>query len=202
MANLKTPDWLQELLDAEVEKEKNQVVEMSKIKADQALAAISVIEEQINEVNEMAEKEISLIQNWNLSEVEKLQKKIDWLVWNLENYMKGTGEKTISLAHGKIQFRMGRDRYEVVDLPRFLPIGQKLGLVRVTPAKTEPDLLAIANYTKLNGGKPPVGVMLTPAQAKFTYKTKGNDDVEHERNNDQQAEAGASAGRADQAHAA
>jgi phage host-nuclease inhibitor protein Gam len=196
----KAPDWLQELLDAEVEKEKNQVVEMSKIKADQALAAISVIEARINEANDIAEKEINLIQQWNMSEVSKLQKKIDWLVWNLENYMKTTGEKTISLPHGKIAFRMGRDRVEVIDLQKFLPIGQRLGLVRVTPAKTEPDLLAIAAYIKLNG-KPPVGVMLTPAQAKFSYKTKGTNDVNNERNGEQ-AEAGASARQTDQAHAA
>ena len=196
----KAPDWLQELLDAEVEKEKNQVVEMSKIKADQALAAISVIEARINEANDIAEKEINLIQQWNMSEVSKLQKKIDWLVWNLENYMKTTGEKTISLPHGKIAFRMGRDRVEVIDLQKFLPTGQILGLVRVTPAKTEPDLLAIAAYTKLNG-KPPVGVMLTPAQAKFSYKTKGTSDVNDERN-DEQTETGASARQTDQAHAA
>lgn len=196
----KAPDWLQELLDAEVEKEKNQVIEMSKIKADQALAAISVIEAQINEVNDIAEKEINLIQNWNMSEVSKLQKKIDWLVWNLENYMKTTGEKTISLPHGQIKYRMGRDKVEVVDLPKFMPMGQKLGLVRVTPAKTEPDLLAIAAYTKLNG-KPPVGVMLTPAQAKFSYKTKGTNDVNNERN-DEQTEVGTSARQTDQAHAA
>ena len=199
----KAPDWLQELLDAEVEKENKQVVEMSKIKADQALAAISVIEEQINEVNDIAEKEISLIQNWNMSEVSKLQKKIDWLVWNLENYMKGTGEKTISLPHGQIKYRMGRDKVEVVDLPKFMPMGQKLGLVRVTPAKTEPDLLAIAAYIKLNGNKPPVGVMLTPAQPKFSFKTitKGTNDVNNERN-DEQAEAGTPSRQTDKAHAA
>ncbi|MHB1050593.1 MAG: host-nuclease inhibitor Gam family protein [Bacteroidota bacterium] len=196
-----SPPWLQELLDAAEAQEQKQLIEFSKIKADQALAAIAEIEYKINEANEIAEKEINLIQQWNLSEVEKLQKKIDWLVWNLENYMKGTGEKSISLPHGKIAFRMGRDRYEVVDLPRFLPIGQKLGLVRVTPAKTEPDLLAIANYTKLNAGKPPVGVMLTPAQSKFTYKTKGSNDVNNERN-DEQTETGATARQTDQAHAA
>jgi hypothetical protein len=115
-----SPPWLQELLDAEEAQEQKQLIEFSKIKADQALAAIAQIESKINEVNEIAEKEINLIQNWNLSEVAKLQKKIDWLVWNLENYMKTTGEKTISLPHGKIAFRMGRDRYEVVEIPRFL----------------------------------------------------------------------------------
>ncbi len=178
----KTPDWLEELLDAEIDKEKDRLIEMSKIKADQALAAIAVIESRINEVNEIAEKEINLIQQWNMAEVGKLQKKIDWLVFNLENYMKTTGEKTITLPHGKISFRMGRDKVEVIDLQKFLPIGQRLGLVRVTPAKTEPDLLAIAAYVKLNRGKPPLGVMLTPAQAKFSYKTKGVNDDHSERN--------------------
>jgi hypothetical protein len=196
------PSWLQELLDQEEVREEKQKLEMNKILADRALAAIGVLEGKINEVNDIAEKEITLIQNWNLSEVEKLQKKIDWLVWNLENYLKGIEEKSLSLAHGRIGFRLGRDKYTVIDEQKFMVTGQKLGLVRVTPAKTEPDLLAIANYTKLNGGKPPVGVMLTPAQSKFTYKTKGTNDVSYQRNDDQQTEAGASARQTDQAHAA
>lgn len=178
-----SPPWLQELLDAAEAQEQKQLIEFSKIKADQALAAIAEIESKINEVNEIAEKEIELIQQWNLAEVDKLQRRIDWLVFNLENYIKTTGEKTISLPHGKISFRMGRDKVEVIDLQKFLPIGQKLGLVRVTPAKTEPDLLAIAAYIKIHG-KPPVGTMLTPATAKFSYKTqsKGTNDVNNERN--------------------
>ena len=115
--------------------------------------------------------------------------------------MKTTGEKTISLPHGQIKYLMGRDKVEVVDLPKFMPMGQKLGLVRVTPAKTEPDLLAISAYIKLNNNKPPVGVMLTPAQPKFSYKTKGTNDVNNERN-DEQAEAGTASRQTDKAHAA
>lgn len=201
MNNGKSPDWLEDLLEQEEAKEKQQLIEMSKIKADQALAAIAIIEAKISEVNEIAEKEITLVQQWNLSEVEKLQKKIDWLVWNMQNWMLSTGEKTISLPHGKIQFRMGRDKVEVIDLQKFLPLGQRLGLIRVTPAKTEPDLVAIANYTKMNGGKPPVGVMLTPAQSKFTYKTKGTNDVNNERN-DEQTETGVTTRQTGSAHAA
>ena len=196
-----TPSWLQELLDQEDIREEKQKLEMSKIMADRALAAISVIEGKINEVNEIAEKEISLIQQWNLSEASKLQKKIDWLVWNLENYMKGTGEKTISLPHGQIKYRMGRDKVEVVDMQKFLPIAQRLGLLRHIAEKFEPDLIAIANHVKLNNGKPPAGVALTPASPKFSYKTKGTDDVNSERNDDQD-EAGSAARQADQAHAA
>jgi len=201
MTNGKSPDWLQDLIDAEEVNEEKQKLEMNKILADRALAAIAVLESKINEVNEIAEKEITLIQQWNISELSKLQKKIDWLVWNLSNYMTALGEKTVSLPHGQLKMRMGRDKVEVVDLSRFLPMGQKLGLVRVTPAKTEPDLLAIAAFIKLNGNKPPSGVMLTPGQPRFSYKTKGTNDVNDERN-DEQTEVGSSARKTNTAHAA
>jgi phage host-nuclease inhibitor protein Gam len=200
--NGKSPDWLQELLDAEEVNEEKQKLEMSKILADRALAAIAVLESKINEVNEIAEKEITLIQQWNISELSKLQKKIDWLVWNLSNYMTTLGEKTVSLPHGQLKMRIGRDKVEVIDLQKFLPMGQRLGLVRTIAAKIEPDLNAIANYIKLNGNKPPVGVMLTPAQTKFSYKTtKGVNDGTSQRN-DEQTEARSISRQADQAHAA
>jgi phage host-nuclease inhibitor protein Gam len=196
MINGKSPDWLQELLDAEEVNEEKQKLEMNKILADRALAAIGVIEDQINEVNEIAEKEITLIQQWNLSELNKLQKKIDWLVWNLSNYMTALGEKTVSLPHGQLKMRMGRDKVEVLDKEKFLIIGQKLGLLRHIKESYEPDLVAIAAYTKLHNNKPPVGVMLTPAQPKFSYKTitKGSNDVNDERN-DEQTEARSNAGQ-------
>jgi phage host-nuclease inhibitor protein Gam len=181
MIETKSPNWLEDLLDAEIVREKDRLIEMSKIKADQALAAIAVLEGKINEVQTIAQKEITLTEQWCLDETTSLQKRIDWLVFNLENYMKTTGEKTISLPHGLIKYRLGRDKVEVIDLQKFLPMGQRLGLVRITPAKTEPDLLAIAAYTKLNG-KPPAGVMLTPAIQRFSYKTKGVNDANNERN--------------------
>lgn len=203
MTNGKSPDWLQELLDAEEVNEEKQKLEMNKILADRALAAIAVLESKINEVNDIAEKEITLIQQWNMSELSKLQKKIDWLVWNLSNYMTALGEKTVSLPHGQLKMRMGRDKVEVVDLQKFLPMGQRLGLVRTIAAKIEPDLVAIAAHIKLNGNKPPAGVMLTPAQTKFSYKTitKGISDVNDERN-DEQTEVGAIARKTNTAHAA
>lgn len=198
----KTPDWLQELLDTEEVNEEKQKLEMNKVLADRSLAAISILEDKINEVNEIAEQEINLIQNWNISELSKLQKKIDWLVWNLSNYITALGEKTVSLPHGQLKMRMGRDKVEVIDLQKFLPMGQKLGLVRTIAAKVEPDLNAIANYIKLNGNKPPVGVMLTPAQSKFSYKTtKGSNNVTSKRSGEQ-AEAGPVARQADKTIAA
>ena len=178
MENIKSPDWLQELLDAEEVREEMKKLDMNKILADRALAAIAVLESKINEVNDIAEKEITLIQQWNLSELNKLQKKIDWLVWNLSNFMTALGEKTVTLPHGQLKIRMGRDKVSIVDETKFLPIGTRLGLVRTIAAKVEPDLQAIAAFIKTNGGKPPSGVMLTVGQPNFSYKTtKGTSDV-------------------------
>ena len=199
----KTPDWLAELLDAEEALEEKKKLEMNKILADRVLAAIGVLESKIDEVNEIADKEVTLIQQWNLSEVSKLQKKIDWLVWNLDKYMTALGEKTVSLPHGQLKIRMGRDKVEVIDLQKFLPTGQRLGLLRHVAEKFEPDLTAIAAYTKLHNNKPPAGVMLTPAQPKFSYKTitKGITNERNERNGEQ-TEVGTAARQADTAHAA
>ena len=43
------PPWLQELLDQTEERDQHHLLEMNKLRADQALAAIAVIEEKIAE---------------------------------------------------------------------------------------------------------------------------------------------------------
>lgn len=197
-----TPPWLQELLDESEVQEQQQQIEFNKIKADQALAAIAIIEDQINEIDSIASQEIKLIEEWNMSQITKLNKKISWLTFNLELFIKKLNESTITLPHGVIKVRKGRDKVEVIDEQKFLPIGQRLGLVRTIAAKVEPDLQAIAAFIKTNGGKPPTGVMITMGQDKFSYKTtKGTNDVNNERNGEQ-AEVGASARQTNKAHAA
>lgn len=197
-----TPPWLQELLDESEVQEQQQQIEFNKIKADQALAALAIIEDQINEIDSIASQEIKLIEEWNMSQITKLNKKISWLTFNLELFIKKLNESTVTLPHGVIKVRKGRDKVEVIDEQKFLPIGTRLGLVRTIAAKVEPDLQAIAAFIKTNGGKPPTGVMITMGQDKFSYKTtKGTSDVNNERNGEQ-AEAGASARQTDQAHAA
>jgi phage host-nuclease inhibitor protein Gam len=154
---IETPSWMQEMLDESVVDEERRQFAMNKLVADRALAAVAVLETKINEVNAIAEQEVALITGWQESETAKLQKKIDWLSWNLEGFMKGTGEKTVTLPHGQLKMRLGRDKVEVADFDKFLPVGKRLGLLRHIPEKDEPDLTAIAAYVKLNG-KPPFGV--------------------------------------------
>lgn len=183
------PSWLQELLDQTEERDHHILLEMNKLRADQALAAIAVIEEKIAETEQIAEQEIELITRWQEAETAKQQKKIDWISFNLEKFIRGSGDSTINLAHGSIKIRKSRDKIEIVDLKKFNEIGQRHGLLRHINASDEPDMNAIRAFIKLNGGKPTLGIILTPGQPTFSYITnkKGSANGESERT---EAEAG------------
>lgn len=120
-----SPPWLQELLDETEERDQHNLLEMNKLRADQALAAIAVIEEKLAETEQLAQQEIDLITNWKESETSKLQKKVNWICFSLEKYIRGTGDSTINLAHGVIKMRKSRDKLEIIDLQKFIPIGQR-----------------------------------------------------------------------------
>ena len=121
------PIWLQELLDQAEIAEKDHLLAMNKIRCDQALAAIAVIEDKITEIEQIAQQEIELISNWKDSETTKLQNKINWLSFNLEKYIRSTGDSTISLPKGTLRIRKSRDQISVVDLQKFTTIGQRHG---------------------------------------------------------------------------
>jgi hypothetical protein len=197
----KSPQWLQELLDDTEAADQKHLLEMNKLRADQALAAIAVMEDKIAETEQIAEQETDLIINWKDSETAKLQNKINWLSFNLEKFIRSTGDATIALAHGSIKIRKSRDKIDIVDLQKFSIVGQRHGLLRHIDAKDEPDMNAIRAFIKNNGGKPPLGVILTPGQPSFSYSTtkKGTNDEHQQR----EAEAGDNgAEQTDKAHIA
>ena len=179
----KEPEWLTELLELAERNEVKQRIEMSKIRADQALTVIASIEEKAAQIEKIAEEEIKLITSWKESELVKLQKKESWLSFQLEQFLNKTGESTLNLAHGVIKVRKSRDKVTVVDEEKFLLVGKKLGLLRRIDAKEEPDLNAIRAYLKLHGNRPPIGVTVTPGQPTFSYSTlkKGTTDEQIER---------------------
>jgi hypothetical protein len=183
MEHAKSPSWLQELLDDTEGRDQKHLLEMNKLRADQALAAIAVIEEKIAEVEQIAQQEIDLITSWKESETTKLQNKINWICFSLEKYIRSTGDSTITLAHGAIKLRKSRDKLDIIDLQKFIPIGQRLGLLRRIEEKFEPDMNALRAYLKTNGNRPPNGVILTPGQPTFSYSTtkKGSANGESER---------------------
>jgi phage host-nuclease inhibitor protein Gam len=143
-------------------------VEMDKLRADQMLAAVEKLDEQMNDVIKLAEDEIKLIEEYRKSELEKLDKKRSWLCWNLEQYIRSTSEKTISLPHGQIKLRQGRQKVQIIDMDKFLKVGDRLNLLRKIPESIEPDLPAIHHYIKTTG-EIPRGVDVIPAETKFSY---------------------------------
>ena len=166
-------NFIEELLQEAEQREQEYKVEMDKLRADQMLAAIEKLDEQMNEVIELAEEEIKLIEDYRKQELEKLDKKRSWLTFNLEGYIRSTGEKTIALPHGQIKLRQGRQKVQVIDMAKFLKIGDRLNLLRKIPESLEPDLSAIQQHIKRTG-EIPIGVDVIPGETKFSYSlTRG-----------------------------
>jgi Bacteriophage Mu Gam like protein len=196
MEHAKSPSWLQELLDDTEARDQNHLLEMNKLCADQALAAIAVMEEKIAEVEQIAQQEIDLVISWKDSETTKLQNKINWLSFNLEKFVRASGEKTIRLPHGRLSLRAGKAKISVVDEAAFMKIAEKKGLIRIKPTENLPDLLKIHEFIRQHGF-PPAGCSYTPATVNFSFKTtKGEQDVE------QSSKAGTAVEPADQIEAA
>lgn len=163
-------NFIDELLQEAEQAEENRRIELNNLRADQLLMGIQKLEVQIDEVNQLSEEEIKLVQDYRKSEVERLEKKMRWLGWNLEQFIRSSDQKTMRLPHGILRLRMGRDKVEVVDLETFLANPENRILLRVVPETFHPDLLAIHEHLKTTGHIPD-GVMLTPGEVKFSYST-------------------------------
>jgi hypothetical protein len=136
----------------------------------------------MTEVNELCDKEIKLVEEYRANELARLDQKRSWLVFNLEGFMRSTGEKTVRLPHGSMKLRKGRDKVAVVALDEFLKVGPRLKLIRSIPEQVTPDIQAIINHIK-STGEIPNGVQFIPAEVRFSYTTNGGkDDTERERN--------------------
>ncbi len=173
--------FIDELIEQSEQAEKQERLEMTKLRADQLLMAISTLEEQLAEVDQLFKEELQIIEHYRFAEQERVQKKVNWLVWNLEQFMRSTGEKTINLPHGIIKLRTGRDKIEIADLQRFLDCKESQTLLRTIPESFQPDISAIGQYVKQTGHIPD-GVNVIPAEVKFYYTTidkKKGEEIEH-----------------------
>ena len=175
-------DFIEELLQQAETAEAQRTIEVNRLRADQILAAISKLEEGMADVNNLCDKELKLIEEYRANEVARLDKKRSWLVFNLDGFMRSTGEKTLRLPHGSLKLRKGHDKVAVVALDEFLKIGPRLKLVRSVPEQITPDIQAIVNHIKTTG-EIPAGVQFIPADVRFSYTTNGGkDESERERN--------------------
>ena len=171
--------FLDELL-AEVEEKQQQVkLNLDRLKSDQCLMAISKLESQIADVNKLADDEIALIAQYRKNEIDRIEKKRSWLLFNLEGFarqqLENGGEKTLRLPHGVLALRKGRDKIEIIDMEIFMKIAPKYGFLRVTPENKEPDMTALAAYVKRTR-EIPLGTQLTPATINVNYQLTTNGD--------------------------
>ena len=188
--------FLDELLKEAEEADEKKRIQMSKVRCDQVLQSIAILESKIDEVNSIAEHEQKIIAEWQSSENGKLERQIAWLARQCEEYIRSTGDKTIQLPHGKLSLRAGKAKVSIVDEAAFMRIAEKEGLVRVKPEEKLPDLLKIHEFIRVNRF-PPAGVSYTPATVNFSFKTKrGEENVE------QSSESRTAAEPADQVEAA
>jgi hypothetical protein len=179
-------DFIAELLRESDEADTKKKIEMDRLRADQLLTAIAILDGQMNDANDLVDKEMKLLEEYRSSELSRLDKKRSWLVFNLEGYARSTGEKTIRLPHGTMKLRKGRDKVAVVAMEEFLKVAGKLGLVRTVPESIAPDTQAILDRIKVSGEVPP-GVEFIPAETRFSYTTNGVSN-NGERERDEQAE--------------
>jgi len=171
--------FIDELL-AEVDKKQEQVkLNLDRLKSDQCLMAISKLESQMNDVNKLADDEIKLIENYRKNELERLEKKRSWLLFNLEGFarqqLEQTSEKTMRLPHGTLALRKGRDKFEIIQMPVFLKVASRYGLLRTTPEEQVPDMTALAAFVKRTG-QIPIGTKLIPGTINFSYQISTNGD--------------------------
>ena len=164
-------NFMDELLAEVEEKEEKRKLELDRLRADQLLTAIGTLEQRADEINELADSEIKLIEEYRTVEFTKVQKKISWLAWNLEQFIRSSGEKTINLPHGNIKLRLGRDKVSVAELQRFLDVPSNQKYLKIIPESYEPDIQAIHDHIKATGHIPD-GVDFKTAETKFSYKTK------------------------------
>jgi hypothetical protein len=174
---LEQSQWMEDLLQESEIREKEQLLEMSRLRADQVLATLAVLEKKAEDVNKLADEEVKLIEEFRQSELQKIEKKASWLAWHLEGFIRSMNEqdpscKSIVLPHGVLKLRLGRDKIEITDMEKFLKVAGKRELLKTIPESLEPDLQKTLAYVKQYGFL--TGVTLIPAQSKFSYTTKGN----------------------------
>jgi phage host-nuclease inhibitor protein Gam len=169
-------NFLDEILAQAEVAETDRRMEMNKQQANHILAAIAVLEQKQAEVESLVAEEMRLLTEYREGELQRLQKKIRWLAWNLEQFMRehnaATQEKTLNLPKGVLKLRQMKGSVDIIDIDLFMKAGPKLGLIRSIPERFEPDLPSILKRITTTGEVPP-GVSYEEGKVKFTFSTNG-----------------------------
>lgn len=154
-------NFMDELL-AEVEDKENQLSEkLSKEHADLILMEMQKHTNSMEENCRAAEAEIKIIKDFYLGKNFKAQEKIEFLERKLKEFLLEQEERTLSLPHGTIRLRKGRDKIIVESLQTFLENKFSHELINIKQ-DFKPDLSKIKAYITRSGGKVPDGVVVVP----------------------------------------
>jgi arginine deiminase len=148
--------FIDELLEeAEAKEEK-----LNRELIDLVLIEIRVLQDQVEQNFEQAERERTIIKNWAINANDKLVNRIQWLEKRLEAWLKEEGKKTVDLPNGAIRFRKQPDRIEIVDEEMFFNNATS-SILAIIPETAKADLNKIKAFIK-RSGRTPKGCELVP----------------------------------------
>lgn len=166
-------DFIEDILRQAETAERDRFQQLTRVQVDQFLMSVQALESEMDEIDKTANAEVEIIRAWAMKEMDRLDIKRQWLLRQLQYFLKESGLRSLRSAHGEIRFRKLKDRVQIVSVEQFIPVGQKLGLVR-TKASQVPDLNALLDYVKRTGEILP-GTNMILGEDKFYYSTNGKD---------------------------
>jgi hypothetical protein len=166
-------DFIEEILQQAETAENDRLQQLTRVQVDQFLMSVQALENEMEEIDKTANAEVEIIRSWAMKELDRLDLKRQWILRQLQYFLKESGLRSLRSAHGEIRFRKLKDRVQIVSVEQFIPVGQKLGLVRTKSAQV-PDLTALLEYVKRTGEILP-GTNMVLGEDKFYYSTNGKD---------------------------
>ena len=139
---------------------------------DLLIAKVSHLEQKIASNFKTAEEEIKIINDFVLSRNSRIQGQIDGILSMLEAYIRGKGEKTITMCHGVLKLHKKPDKVEITDMELFLKNANG-SMLTVVPESVKPSITKIKNYIKMSG-RIPLGVSKSEGTEEFKLTINNN----------------------------
>ena len=165
-------ECLDELFSKEEQEELPKEDQKPEVRFTRFLYKIKFIEENIQKDKKVAEDTIKEINDWFEKKRNQLEKQIEWLGNQMQNYLVIQDLKSLSLPSGKIGFRNQQDKIEIVAKELFFNKALP-ELLRHVPESYEPDMSKIKKHIKSTGDVPE-GIEVLPQDSKFYYKLNQN----------------------------
>ena len=133
------------------------------LRADIQLMRLIYLQERMNEIDNLFQKELNRLTRWKERRQQVLQNQYDFFSRTLENWLTGSNSKSMNLPHGTIAFRKLPPHVEILDEQRLLTADE---FVRI---KRSVDRTAILQAYREHGLIPD-GCDIIEPEPKFTIK--------------------------------